>query len=51
MGEPATESERQYRQTYGQVEDEARPPYDRSAILPNLDGDDAWLFEPQDCST
>ena len=44
MNEPPTEPEERYRETYALTEDEARPPYDRSKILPNRDGTDAWMF-------
>jgi hypothetical protein len=44
MDDPITESEGRYRETYALTEDEARPPYDRSAIRPNRDGTDAWMF-------
>lgn len=44
----ASESEKRFRRAIANLEDEARPPYDRSAILPNRDGTDAWLFEKQE---
>ena len=42
-----SESDKQYLEAIKDIEDEARPPIDRSAVRPNLDGDDAWLFESQ----
>jgi len=43
-----SESDQRYLEAIKDIEDEARPPFDRSAIRPNLDGDDAWLFEEQE---
>lgn len=42
-----SQQDKRYLEAIKDIEDEARPPFDRSAVRPNLDGDDAWLFESQ----
>lgn len=48
MDEPLSESDKRYLEAIKDIESEARPPFNRSARLPNLDGDDAWIYGDQE---